>query len=251
MSFLEIRGVNKRFGGLQALDDVNLSVDEGTIHAIIGPNGAGKSTLLNCFVGKLMPDTGTVTFDNQSLLGLKPHEINQKGVSRVFQTPEIFTDLSVLENVIIPCLAKRDGAFKLNGIAPMGGQTDIREKAEQMLLDVSMQDKMHMTASSLSRGDKRRLEMAMCLSQDPKLLLLDEPTAGMARADTNNTIDLLKEIQEKRKITKVVIEHDMHVVFSLAQKISVLAQGHVIVEDKPENIKGHPKVKEAYLGGAH
>ena len=236
---------------MQALDDVNLSVDEGTIHAIIGPNGAGKSTLLNCFVGKLMPDTGTVTFDNQSLLGLKPHEINQKGVSRVFQTPEIFTDLSVLENVMIPCLAKRDGAFKLNGIAPMGGQTDIREKAEQMLLDVSMQDKMHMTASSLSRGDKRRLEMAMCLSQDPKLLLLDEPTAGMARADTNNTIDLLKEIQEKRKITKVVIEHDMHVVFSLAQKISVLAQGHVIVEDKPENIKGHPKVKEAYLGGAH
>ena len=251
MSYLEVRGVNKRFGGLQALDDVNLSVEAGTIHAIIGPNGAGKSTLLNCFVGKLMPDTGTVTFDGQSLLGLKPHEINQTGVSRVFQTPEIFTDLSVLENVMIPCLAKRDGAFKLNGIALMSQQNDIREKAEQMLLDVSMQDKLHMTASSLSRGDKRRLEMAMCLSQDPKLLLLDEPTAGMARADTNNTIDLLMEIQEKRKITKVVIEHDMHVVFSLAQKISVLAQGHVIVEDKPENIKGHPKVKEAYLGGAH
>ncbi|MGC6411391.1 MAG: ABC transporter ATP-binding protein [Candidatus Puniceispirillaceae bacterium] len=251
MSYLEVRGVNKRFGGLQALDDVNLSVEAGTIHAIIGPNGAGKSTLLNCFVGKLMPDTGTVTFDGQSLLGLKPHEINQTGVSRVFQTPEIFADLSVLENVMIPCLAKRDGAFKLNGIALMSQQNDIREKAEQMLLDVSMQDKLHMTASSLSRGDKRRLEMAMCLSQDPKLLLLDEPTAGMARADTNNTIDLLMEIQEKRKITKVVIEHDMHVVFSLAQKISVLAQGHVIVEDKPENIKGHPKVKEAYLGGAH
>ena len=251
MSYLEVRGVNKRFGGLQALDDVNLSVEAGTIHAIIGPNGAGKSTLLNCFVGKLIPDTGTVTFDGQSLLGLKPHEINQTGVSRVFQTPEIFSDLSVLENVMIPCLAKRDGAFKLNAITAMSGQTDIREKAEQMLLDVSMQDKMHMAASSLSRGDKRRLEMAMCLSQDPKLLLLDEPTAGMARADTNNTIDLLKEIQEKRKITKVVIEHDMHVVFSLAQKISVLAQGHVIVEDEPENIKGHPKVKEAYLGGAH
>ena len=114
-----------------------------------------------------------------------------------------------------------------------------------------MIDKRDMLASSLSRGDKRRLEMAMCLVQQPRLLLLDEPTAGMARADTNNTIDLLKEIQEKRKITKVVIEHDMHVVFSLAEKISVLAQGHVIVEDKPENIKGHPKVKEAYLGGAH
>ena len=114
-----------------------------------------------------------------------------------------------------------------------------------------MEDKLHMQASSLSRGDKRRLEMAMCLSQDPKLLLLDEPTAGMARADTNNTIDLLAELQSKRQITKVIIEHDMHVVFSLAQRISVLAQGHVIVEDEPANIKGHPKVKEAYLGGAH
>lgn len=249
MSYLEIRGVNKRFGGLQALDDVNLSVEAGTIHAIIGPNGAGKSTLLNTFVGKLTPDSGTVTFDGQSLLGIKPHEINQVGVARVFQTPEIFSELSVLDNVIIPCLAKRDGSFKLNGLSLLSRQADVREKAEQMLIDVNMQDKRNMTASSLSRGDKRRLEMAMCLSQDPKLLLLDEPTAGMARADTNNTIDLLAEIQEKRKITKVVIEHDMHVVFSLAQKISVLAQGHVIVEDKPENIKGHPKVKEAYLGG--
>lgn len=249
MSFLEVSGVNKNFGGLRALDDVNLSVEEGTIHAIIGPNGAGKSTLLNCFVGKLIPDSGTVTFDGQSLLGLKPHQVNQAGVSRVFQTPEVFADLSVMENVIIPCLAKRDGAFSLNFWSSVDTQIDVREKAEQMLLDVNMADKRHMQASSLSRGDKRRLEMAMCLSQDPKLLLLDEPTAGMARADTNNTIDLLAEIQEKRKITKVVIEHDMHVVFSLAQKISVLAQGHVIVEDKPENIKGHPKVKEAYLGG--
>jgi branched-chain amino acid transport system ATP-binding protein len=251
MSYLEIKGVNKRFGGLQALDDVNLNVEKGTIHAIIGPNGAGKSTLLNCFVGKLIPDTGTVTFDGQSLLGLKPHEINQAGVSRVFQTPEIFSELSVLENMMIPCFAKRDGMFKLNVISSAAGESDIKEKAEQMLIDVHMQDKIHMQAASLSRGDKRRLEMAMCLSQDPKLLLLDEPTAGMSRGDTNNTIYLLSEIQDKRKITMVIIEHDMHVVFSLAQRISVLAQGHVIVEDEPKKVKGHPKVKEAYLGGAH
>ena len=125
---------------------------------------------------------------------------------------------------------------------------DIVDKAEQMLIDVNMADKRHMQASSLSRGDKRRLEMAMCLSQDPKLLLLDEPTAGMARADTNNTIDLLKEIREKRDITMAIIEHDMHVVFSLADRITVLAQGTPLVEDVPEKIKGHPKVKEAYLG---
>ncbi len=250
MGILEVQNVNKSFGGLKALQNVNLSIEEGTIHAIIGPNGAGKSTLLNCFVGKLIPDTGTVMFDGHSLLGRKPHEINQIGVSRVFQTPEIFGDLTVVENVLIPCFAKRDGAFKLNALARVAGETDVREKAEQMLIDVDMQDKRDMIASSLSRGDKRRLEMAMCLSQDPKLLLLDEPTAGMARADTNNTIDLLAEIQNKRHITMAVIEHDMHVVFSLAQKISVLAQGTVIVEDLPENIKGHPKVQEAYLGVA-
>lgn len=250
MGILEVQNVNKSFGGLKALQNVNLDIEEGTIHAIIGPNGAGKSTLLNCFVGKLIPDTGTVMFGGHSLLGRKPHEINQIGVSRVFQTPEIFSDLTVAENVLIPCFAKRDGAFTLNALARVAGETDVREKAEQMLIDVSMQDKKDMIASSLSRGDKRRLEMAMCLSQDPQLLLLDEPTAGMARADTNNTIDLLAEIQDRRHITMAVIEHDMHVVFSLAQKISVLAQGTVIVEDLPEKIKGHPKVQEAYLGVA-
>jgi len=251
MGILEVKGVNKSFGGLQALNDVNLNVEEGTVHAIIGPNGAGKSTLLNCFIGKLIPDNGTVLFDNHSLLGKQPHEINQLGVSRVFQTPEIFSDLSVFENVIIACFAKRDGAFELNALVSVASQTDMHEKAEQMLIDVNMIDKRDETASSLSRGDKRRLEMAMCLAQDPKLLLLDEPTAGMARADTNNTIDLLKEIQAARGITMAIIEHDMHVVFSLAEKISVLAQGTVIVEDAPENIKGNPKVQEAYLGGAH
>jgi branched-chain amino acid transport system ATP-binding protein len=251
MGILEVKGVNKRFGGLQALGDVNLSVEEGSVHAIIGPNGAGKSTLLNCLVGKLIPDTGSVMFDGQSVLGRKPHEINQMGISRVFQTPEIFGDLTVFENVMIPCFAKRDGAFRLHAFETVNNEKDLVIKAEQILMDVNMIDKRHMTASSLSRGDKRRLEMAMCLVQEPRLLLLDEPTAGMARADTNNTIDLLKEIHEKRDITMAIIEHDMHVVFSLAQRITVLAQGTPLVEDTPENIKGHPKVQEAYLGQAH
>ena len=251
MGILEIKNINKRFGGLQALGDVNLSVEEGTVHAIIGPNGAGKSTLLNVLVGKLEPDTGSVTFDGQSILGLKPHQINQLGISRVFQTPEIFSTLSVFENVMIACFAKRDGAFQLNPLTSISGQKDIHDKVEQMLLDVNMADKRNDIAASMSRGDKRRLEMAMCLAQDPKLLLLDEPTAGMARADTNNTIELLKEIEEKRGITMVIIEHDMHVVFSLANKITVLAQGTPIVEDVPSKIKGNPKVQEAYLGGAH
>ncbi len=187
-------------------------------------------------------------FDGQSVLGRAPHEINQMGISRVFQTPEIFGDLTVFENVMIPCFAKRDGAFRMHAIETVDNERELIEKAESMLEDMNMIDKRHMHAASLSRGDKRRLEIGMCLSQQPRLLLLDEPTAGMARADTNNTIDLLKQIKEERDITIAIIEHDMHVVFSLAERITVLAQGTPLVEDLPENIKGHPKVREAYLG---
>lgn len=250
MGILDVKDVGKRFGGLQALGDVNLSVAENTVHAIIGPNGAGKSTLLNCLVGKLIPDTGSVMFDGQSVLGRSPHEINQMGISRVFQTPEIFGELSVLENMMIPIFAKRDGSFRMHAIANMMKERDIVENAEKVLEDMNMADKRGMHAASMSRGDKRRLEIGMCLAQEPRLLLLDEPTAGMARADTNNTIDLLKQIKDERDITIAIIEHDMHVVFSLAERITVLAQGTPLVEDTPDNIKGHPKVREAYLGEA-
>jgi branched-chain amino acid transport system ATP-binding protein len=153
-----------------------------------------------------------------------------------------------MENMMIPLFAKRDGAYRLHAIESVDSETSLVEQAEKMLEEVNMLDKRHMHAASMSRGDKRRLEMAMCLVQEPKLLLLDEPTAGMARADTNNTIDLLIEIKEQRDITIAIIEHDMHVVFSLADRITVLAQGTPLVEDSPENIKGHPKVQEAYLG---
>ncbi|MEO3415829.1 ABC transporter ATP-binding protein [Roseovarius sp. CAU 1744] len=248
MSILEVKNVNKRFGGLQALGDVNLSVEENSVHAIIGPNGAGKSTLLNCLIGKLIPDTGSVMFDGQSVLGRKPYEICQMGISRVFQTPEIFGELSVLENMMIPIFAKRDGAFRMHAFESSGNEREIIEQAEQVLESLNMADKRHMNSASMSRGDKRRLEIGMCLSQNPRLLLLDEPTAGMARADTNNTIDLLKQISDERDITIAIIEHDMHVVFSLAERITVLAQGSPLVEDTPDNIKGHPKVREAYLG---
>jgi len=175
---LEVRGVNKRFGGLKALNDVNLTVEEGRIHAIIGPNGAGKSTLLNCFVGRLTPDSGTVNFHGESLLGKLPYQINQAGVSRVFQTPEIFSDLTVLENVMIPALADRDGIFEFNAMKRMSEDTEIHNRAIEVLEDLGLQDKLDMVAASMSRGDKRRLEMAMGLVQAPRLLLLDEPTAG-------------------------------------------------------------------------
>jgi len=248
MAILEVSDVNITFGGLRALNEVNLQVEEGSVHAIIGPNGAGKSTLLNCFVGRLTPDTGSVQFAGNSLLGIEPHQINQLGVSRVFQTPEIFEDLSVLENVMIPAFAKADGAFRMNAWQGVESRAEVRDEAIDILEEMGLIEQRKIISSTLSRGDKRRLELAMCLIQHPKLLLLDEPTAGMARADTNNTIDLLKKISE-RGITKIIIEHDMHVVFSLASRISVLAQGTVIAEGKPDEIKGSPVVIEAYLGG--
>ncbi|UXN72963.1 ABC transporter ATP-binding protein [Devosia sp. A8/3-2] len=247
---LHVADVHKRFGGLHATADIDLQVEEGQTHAIIGPNGAGKSTLLNVIIGKLAPTSGTVVFDGAILTGRKPFEINQLGIARVFQTPEIFSDLSVLHNVMIPALAKRDGAFKLNMLRSLDSETGIRAEAQDMLEDVGMTSSRDMAAGSLSRGDKRRMELAMCLIQHPRLLLLDEPTAGMSRHDTNTTIELLKKIKS-RGMTKVIIEHDMHVVFSLADKISVLAQGRIIADGTPDQVRGNPKVQEAYLGGTH
>jgi branched-chain amino acid transport system ATP-binding protein len=247
---LHVADVHKRFGGLHALADIDLEVEEGKTHAIIGPNGAGKSTLLNVIVGRLAPTSGAVIFDGQVLTGRKPHQINQMGVARVFQTPEIFPELSVLHNVMTPAFSKRDGAFRINMFRPLDSEAELRDEAESLLHDVGLYERRGISSGSLSRGDKRRMELAMCLIQHPRLLLLDEPTAGMSRHDTNTTIELLKKIKA-RGMTKVIIEHDMHVVFSLADRISVLAGGRIIVEGLPDEVRGNPKVQEAYLGGAH
>jgi branched-chain amino acid transport system ATP-binding protein len=188
---LEVRGVSKNFGGLRALNDVNLTVAEGSIHSIIGPNGAGKSTLLNVLVGLIRADEGTVTYAGERLAGLQPHTIIQKGIARVFQTPQIFPALTLVENVAIAALAKRDGQFRLRMREALAPGHPVIEEAKEHLEEVGLADQMQAEAQHLSRGDKRRLELALCLAARPRLLLLDEPTAGMSRHDTNRTIDLL------------------------------------------------------------
>ena len=247
---LHVADVHKRFGGLHALSDVDLQVMEGTTHAIIGPNGAGKSTLLNVCIGRITPDSGAVIFHGDVITGKQPHEINQMGIARVFQTPEIFPDLTLLQNVMVPAFARHDGAFRLNAMGAAAKRSEIVDDAMHSLEDVGLAAQKDAIAASLSRGDKRRLELAMGLVQKPRLLLLDEPTAGMSRHDTNSTIDLLKKFKG-RGMTKVIIEHDMHVVFSLADRITVLAQGRIIADGSPDDVRGNLKVQEAYLGGVH
>ncbi len=246
---LQVSGLSKSFGGVRALNDVNFTVDEGTICAVIGPNGAGKSTLLNVLIGLVEADHGTITYAGAPLERISPHSIIQKGIARVFQTPQIFPEMTLVENVSIAALAKRDGQFRLRMFESLRPGNPIVEEATAMLKEVGLTDQLRQEARHLSRGDKRRLELALCLAAKPRLLLLDEPTAGMSRLDTNRTIDLLQQLSRKG-MTKIIIEHDMHVVFSLAERITVMAEGTVIAEGPPEEVRGNPRVQQAYLSGA-
>ena len=247
MHILQARGLQKRFAGVHALDDVALDVRRGEVHSVIGPNGAGKSTLVNVLTGRIGADAGSIEFDGKRLNAVAPHEVSQLGMVRVFQSPEIHPELTLHENVTLGALAKRDGAFRFNLLAHPRRQSDVRAKAHDLLAAVGLQARADVEARHLSRGDKRRLELAACLACDPRLLLLDEPTAGMSPTETRSTVELLQRIGAGG-VTMIVIEHDMSVVFALSHRITVLQQGRVIAEGLPEQIRASDVVREAYLG---
>ncbi|MGE5663762.1 MAG: ABC transporter ATP-binding protein [Deltaproteobacteria bacterium] len=246
MGILEVDRVVKSFGGLRALQDVSFSVEKGEIRAVIGPNGAGKSTLFNVMTGLLTPDSGTVSFEGDRISGLPPHRVIRKGIGRSFQITNIFPRMSVFENVQVALFAHhRTGRDPLRLARTFA---DIAEETLAILAQVGLADRSDLSASILSHGDQKRLEIAISLASRPKLLMLDEPTAGMSRFESRETVTLLRKISEEQGLTLVFTEHDMDIVFGISDRITVLQQGTVIADGTPAGIRANAEVRKAYLG---
>jgi branched-chain amino acid transport system ATP-binding protein len=231
-----------RFGGLSALSDVNFEVVRDRVHAIIGPNGAGKSTFFNCLTGVLRPSSGRIIFDGDDITGLPSNAISRKGIARSYQITNILPNATVFENARIAAQSRRHG---WNMFAHHSALTDINSKAEAALDSVGLLAKAEELASNLSHGEQRNLEIGIALATEPKLLCLDEPTAGMSQAETDETKALVRHIA--KDLTILIVEHDMQVVMELADRITVLNYGTILAEGTPAEIQENPKVLEVYL----
>ena len=247
---LKLTSISKRFGGLSVLQDVNIEVPQGSIFGLIGPNGAGKTTVFNLITGLLAPTGGSLTFNGENLVGKKPHQITQMGIARTFQNIRIFKEMTLLENVVVGMHRHLDyGAPGLLLSLPKyrAAERRARDRALELLSWVKLDHKAHDIDDNLSYGDQRKLELARALATEPKLLLLDEPVAGM---NTGEKVDLMAEIEniKTRGYTIFMIEHDMRFVMGLCERIAVLNFGRIIAEGPPEAIRNDPQVIEAYLG---
>jgi branched-chain amino acid transport system ATP-binding protein len=242
-SLLSVRGLTKTFGALRACDGIDFEVHEGETHAVIGPNGAGKTTFISQLAGNLLPDSGSVRFAGNDITRLAAPQRARMGLARSFQITSVYADFTALENVAlaVQALSGRTGFWK-----PARADASLIEPAKQALQDVGLGERGHVFAANLSHGEQRQLEVAMALATEPRLLLLDEPMAGMGTDESQRMIALLSRLKQTKTI--ILVEHDMDAVFRLADRISVLVYGRVIATDTPERVRAHTEVRKAYLG---
>ena len=239
---LRTDGLTVRFGGLTALNNVSLSVPPGEIRAVIGPNGAGKSTFFNCLTGVIRPTAGRIVFNDEDVTGLPPYLISRKGLARSYQITNILPGATVLENVRIAAQSRRHNWRMLRHHR---AYTDVLDRAHRVLASVGLDGKAPELAANLSHGEQRTLEIAIALATEPKVLCLDEPTAGMSVAETHHTVELIRHIAAN--LTILIVEHDMEVVMGLASAITVLHYGEVLAEGAPAEIQANARVQEVYL----
>jgi len=245
MAVLKIVELHKSFGKVKVLTGINLEVPEGQRHAIIGPNGAGKTTLFHLLSGNYRPDSGRIIFRGRDITGLAPHKINRLGLARSFQITNVFRGLSVLENIRAGVLARM--GIHYNFWRDVERMAQVNERCHQILAEIGLEARAGWLAGQLAYGEQRALEIGLALASDPVMLLLDEPTAGMSSEETREAIKLIERISRGR--TLLIIEHDMEVVFSLAEQITVINYGEVLASGPPEQIRRDRRVQEAYLGG--
>jgi branched-chain amino acid transport system ATP-binding protein len=241
---LELRGIYKDFDGLEVLFGINMGIRQGERHAVIGPNGAGKSTIFNIITGKYLPSKGNIIFKGQDVTGTSPYKLNRHGLARSFQITNIFRTMTVFQNVRNAVLSKNK--IRYNLFSRLDRMKDIHDQTEKVLKQIGLLHSRDMVAGLLSYGQQRALEIGLTIATEPELILLDEPTAGMSTEETREAVKLIERVTQGK--TLVIVEHDMEVVFSLADRITVIYYGEILASGPPDEIRQNQKVKDAYLG---